>query len=323
LQAIAVEELIRQEKFEEVVQFFADHLIVGEDRDKVLMLSADHDVIREAAYYYAAWLQVAEGRQGLAVEYVSRIPAAIMRDVGLCSYTNFREDSFMLYGQIKAQSGKPVVLIAAMPKSASSYVSSITSALAGMPIVRTTFGQFPKLVAIPRWLQTLRQFGGVTHEHLMPTTWTLECIVSAGITDIFVQHRDPRAAAWSAYMQHPEHPEIERFIRSLKHFNEWLDGWLGIRDAKPPFRLHFISYDDVRNKPEQVFNLIFEVSGHKVNQEALRASLVKASNEKHNYNFRSGNPKEWREMLPPDHVAMSNTLLTPRVEIFIGENYAA
>lgn len=225
LQAYSMDELIRQERFGEVIQYFADNFVAESDRDDVFLPSPDHEAVREAAYYYAAWLQVAGRRHDLAVEYISQIPAAITKDIGLCGYSGFREDTSKLYDQLKTLSGKPAVFIAAMPRSASSFVSSIVSTLTDMPIVRTTFGQFPKLVVIPRWVNTLRQYGGVTHDHLLPTPWTLECIVSAGIADIFVQYRDPRAAAWSACMQHPELPMIERFLSHLKWFNEWLAGW--------------------------------------------------------------------------------------------------
>lgn len=320
-QAFILEELIWQEKYNEVIRYFSEKLVVESDRDEIFLQGADPEIFREAAYYYAAWLEIAEDRHDLVVEYISQIPLTISGDIGLCSYPEFRKNTSMLYEQLSMQHNKPAVLIAAMPKSASSYLSSIVSTLIDMPIVRVTFGQFPKLVVIPDWLKILRQFGGVTHDHLLPTSWTLECIMAAGISDVFVQYRDPRAAAWSAYMQHPEQPEIERFFFALKWFNEWLDGWIKIRDAEPPFRLHFINYDEVRNNPEQVLGLILQVTGYNVAEEMLSVIIDKAAKEKYNYNFRSGNPNEWREMLPYKQVAILDTrsMLTPRVRKFIGD----
>ncbi len=320
-QAAALDELIRQERFGEVIQYFADDFVVESDRDDVYLPSSDYKIVREAAYYYAAWLQVVGRRDDLAVEYISQIPAAISKDVGLCGYSFFREDTSMLYDQLKTLNGKPVFIVA-MPKSASSFISSIMSSLTNMPIVRTTFGQFPKLVVVPRWINNLREFGGVTHDHVLPTRWTLECIVSAGITDIFVQYRDPRAAAWSACMQNPELPMTERFLSHLKWFNEWLVGWLEIRDLGMSFRLHFLGYDEIRNKPKQVFRSILDATDYTIKPGVLDATLDRAFSEMHRYNFRSGNPDEWKHMVPPDTIALSNALLDPRVKMFLGESHS-
>lgn len=310
-QAATMKLLIQQKKFAEALRYFADELVAEPDCGDAILFDSN-DLIEEAAYYYAAWLQVAEGQYDLVSEYLSHVPAETMGDVGLLSYQAFRDGSSQIYDQIGKLDRKGGILIASMPKSASSYVSSLVSSLTDMPVVRASFGQFPSLVAVPSWLDTLRQFGGVTHDHLLPTSWTEKAIVAAGITDVFIQYRDPRAAAWSAYMQYPEH-SIERFTSHLDWFNEWLHGWLRIWDATPPFRMHFISYDEVRSHPRQVFLSILEICGHEVDCQILDATLVRAADEKHLYNFRSGDPEEWQKMLEPRFIALADTRLSPRV----------
>lgn len=318
MHAAVMQKFVQQKKFNLAIKYFAARLGTELDRDKIFTMRARHKTVRHAAYYYAAWLQIAENCNALALNYLTQIPAATSADVGLCDYSTFSASTSMLYTKLKRQIEKPVVLIAAMPKSASSYVSSIVSTMMDIPVVRVSFGQFPKLAAVPRWLKTMGKFGGVTHDHLLPEPWTQECIISAGIADIFVQYRDPRAAAWSACMQHPELPQIERFTSHLKWFNGWLHDWLKIQDAKPSFKIHFISYDEVRNEPAHVFRKIFEISGYETNPDMLDATLAKASKEMHLYNFRSGDPDEWQRMLPPEHVVMSKELLSPRVKCFLG-----
>lgn len=308
-----IAELIDAQDYDGAIHEFCARFLPGSDRERVLADICEAAPADAAARYYAAWALAGVERFDRVVQHLERLGTPIMPDMSLLVYSDFLEQTQGLAEQLDQRHDTPSVLIAAMPKSASSYLSSMVSSLADLPIARATFGQYPKLTVIPRWVSSIARGGCTTHDHIPPTEASVARLAEAGIRDLFVQYRDPRAAAWSAAMQQPERARVELFDLHVRWFNDWLDRWLRIREEGAPFNVHLIDYDDVRSRPATVLRRMFAISGINIPDRAIREKVSEAAAALHLYNFRQGDPTEWRRLLPAGTVAQSTALLTPRV----------
>ena len=63
---------------------------------------------------------------------------------------------------------RPAMVIASLPKSASSYITAVTGTLLQVPVCRTAAGHFPHFRVIAPWANQAALGGTVTHEHFIP-----------------------------------------------------------------------------------------------------------------------------------------------------------
>lgn len=296
-----------------VVHEFVERAIIEEDRCAVL--EDGLGLGEPAACYYAG---IAGTLGGCAVDAevaFERVPVSIYGDTLHLSYSAFIGEMRALEEAIARQQtlGKPGFLISALPGSASSYVSAIVSGVAQVPIVRINPGVAASTVAVGAWLRTLAQGGCVTHDHVAATPHTLERIADAGISDIFIQYRDPREAMWSGIARDGGRGGFEMLRRGVIWANRWLDGWLEAAEGAKPFRIHFIDHRTVKTMPEKVFTAIFDAVGYAHDGEELRKRLKRADEKRSDHNFRSADSSEWRKNLTSDEEDVLFRILTPRV----------
>lgn len=91
----------------------------------------------------------------------------------------------------------PSLLIASMPRSASASLVSTLSETLGMPVLRVSAGRFPRWMIVKEWLNNLTAGGAVLHDHFGANEMNLRILGECGVREVFVQIRDPRAAAAS------------------------------------------------------------------------------------------------------------------------------
>ena len=155
--------------------------------------------------------------------------------------------------------GIPPILISAMPRSGSLSLSTTLAETLDIPIMSISKGRFPDYWIAPCWLAHLGRGGAVTHDHFSASSFNLTAIGAAGFQDVFVQVRDPRAAA-ASLVDHQESsfdlprdgPARMPFAQSLVeqciagHY-PWLEQWISVAEARGDApRVHWILFDEVR-----------------------------------------------------------------------------
>ncbi len=286
----------------------------------------DTDLTISAACYYTAYMhflvdrfQVSEERYGRALALCQEIDLPIARDVGFLPYAAFAAEAHALDREIAAgpNAAAPSILIAAMPKSASSFLSSLVSTATQMPIAQISLGVAFRSAVAPRWLDRFARGGCAIHGHLLASDWNLALLERSGVKDVFVQYRDPREAAWSALKSRPQSLDAEAFFdMHLAFLPRWLAGWLDLRDKGCSFRLHFIDYADIASDPRAVLENILETAGHSHAPAALEKVVEAATGNLHRYNFRRGDRDEWRRMMTPEMVEKADAYIPPSVREF-------
>lgn len=202
--------------------------------------------------------------------------------------------------------GKPGILITALPKSASAFLSNLLADALDMPLLRTSIGSFPKRTVVPGWMRQVAQGGCVTHDHFDGSRANLTPIVQSGFRVMFVQVRDPRAALWSySHFERtvmntlPVHDFEELIDLFYVPANAWIASWLEAAQSlvgNP--RIVILHYGDVAKDPVGLCAAVLEAYGAGRFAPDVKAFLdAKGEATKPSQNFRSGNDEQWREQL--------------------------
>lgn len=275
----------------------------------------------QAALYYSILIQTMVGKRGQAFEEARSLRIHPIPDVDFLPYDVLRWQAEDLRRQIAASTDRagwrPAALINSMPRSASSYVSSIMSTMLDVPIGRVTLGNHPQRILVEPWLKIFLNGNCVTHDHLVPSTDVLSALERTGVTDLFFQFRDPRETAWSGMQQLGPAAAKPDYLAQLKQEIEYMVGWLGIIDSSPPFRVHLVDYRQVRDDPVAAFSAMLEAIGQRILMEDLKACLAQAHANLSQYNFRRGDSNEWRRELPLDVVDAADRMVPDYVRQFM------
>jgi hypothetical protein len=157
-----------------------------------------------------------------------------------------------------AARGMPSFFIASMPRAASASLTQTIAGTLGLPVMRLSIGHYPEAALILPWLQRFMSGGGVAHDHFCATLFNLGVIRDAGIKDVFVLIRDPRASTASLVHHKAKGnfwdlnaSEQEAWLASF--FNSaaipWLKTWVEA-EQKALLNVHWIRYADVTG-PDQ------------------------------------------------------------------------
>jgi len=205
--------------------------------------------------------------------------------------------------------GKPAILFTALPKSASAFLSNSIAELLDVPVFRASVGGVRNGWVVSRWAAQINRGGATTHEHYRALTTNVDALVQAGVRRIFVQIRDPRAAWWSFFHHATSRSDVAWRVPPPEVWYadaiNWLTSWIDARSRPDgPFRVVFVSYDDMRLRPEDTIGRIFEEVGYCVpNTEIARYFDARRQSGRRPENFRVGEPDDWRRGLAPDLAA--------------------
>ncbi len=205
--------------------------------------------------------------------------------------------------------GKPAILLTALPKSASAFVSNTIAQILEVPVFRTSIGGMGNGSVVARWAAQINRGGATTHEHYPALTRNIEALAQAGVRKVFVQIRDPRAA-WRSFFHHvSRRPDIAAESPGpQKWYSEattWLQSWVDASRAPGrALEVVFVRYDDVRLRVQDTIARIFDEAGYGVPAAEITGCLdAKQQSGRRPENFRVGEPDDWRRGLEPDLAA--------------------
>ncbi|MDX2074218.1 MAG: hypothetical protein SFX19_07650 [Alphaproteobacteria bacterium] len=289
--------LMGKQHYQEAVSFFrnAVPLLVPPDCSK--------DYYQLVAKYQLALGLCALGEQAEA--------AHLMNETGTMSCGE-RENPFFSEHQyfalyLRSQqeaamaAGKPSVILTALPRSASGFLSYAIAEILGVPVLRASMGSFPHHAVVRNWAQNIAQGGAVTHEHFDGSEQNINQLLQAGVKKIYVQIRDPRAAAWSylhhtasSYRQRGETVTLEDIMHTeyYPHAIAWIESWL---DAQKKFKdeiaIEFLPYDEVVGDTRSVLLRLLTGQYQPEIDQYMKKTVAADFKPMH---FRKGQQEEWR-----------------------------
>lgn len=261
--------------------------------------------------YYAL---VAKYQLALALSFLGQYEQAAqyMNETGTMSAGD-REDCFFSEHQYFAlylrqwqeaaiSQGKPGIIITALPRSASAFLTYAIAEILDVPVLRASMGSFPHHVVVRNWAHNLSQGGCVTHEHFSGGSENIAQLAAAGVKKVYVQIRDPRATAWSylhhtapSYKQRNETVTIEDIVHTeyYPHAIRWIESWLDAQEKfKDTIDIEFLSYNEVVGDIEKILRRMLTARYYLEIRNYMRKT---SSPDFKPIHFRTGQKEEWRE----------------------------
>jgi Sulfotransferase domain len=207
--------------------------------------------------------------------------------------------------------GCPSILITALEKSASTFISGSLSRIMQVPVVCVALASLQEATGgfvIGSWAKQANLGGVVTHEHYSAFFENVDVLCGAGVKTLFVQFRDPRAALWSYINQRIDQSDILPTLADPHSFMQtrytnmiaWIKSWMDARQRRD-VEVHFVFYDDVRTRPSQVLSEILNKVGFSIGEDAVGLHLDAAIKQgRRPDNFRLGDPEDWRRHITPE-----------------------
>ena len=267
------------------------------------------------AIFYAAQLAVARGdAEGTRrhFETLGLAPGPDHDEYAWEPYRSWRR-TFLAEQRDAISAARPAMVIASLPKSASSYVTAVTCKLLQMPVCRTAAGHFPQFRVIDAWARQAALGGAVTHEHLAPVAGNLDALRAAGIRRIAVHVRDPRQALISflytdiARAALPPRPPLGRALpwSTEEYYRaevEWLAQWAEA-EARPPAGLdvQMRSFEQLVGGYAGYFHDLWSLFGVDLPAATIARALeeMQEPGTRPVRNFRKGATDEWRAVVSP------------------------
>ena len=199
----------------------------------------------------------------------------------------------------------PAVLLTAIPKSASEFLCSTLSEVIQAPIVRVTIGDPFLGTVCARWVADAARGCCVLHDHFAASQANLAALRAAGVGQLHVLVRDPRAVFWSLDKMQAEYDGSRPTDRQdgrwicgrVKLLADWIDTWVQAEAAGFPVR--FIRFKDLTARPADVMGRILDASGASRYRQRLEDVLrERASRPQVSSNFRTGDDNAWRAGIP-------------------------
>lgn len=300
-----ISELAKKGRYREAVNHFFNHVPVFAPG------MFDELYFREELTYLRALLYTAIGDRASALAQIKALNVDSAGDASNLFFLEHLNNSKMIKEhQARAiASQKPGILITALPKSASAFLSRAIADILDAPLVRASMGEFPEMAIVPRWVGQVARGGCVTHDHFDASPSNLTAIAASGIQHIFVQLRDPRAALWS-YVHHDRRmsskPAASRSLEELidlfyRPAIAWIASWLAATSfLGGKVQVYFTDYQAVTETTQAVIEAIFQLSHAEHLVPEVSVFLSRRSNQYvPSVNFRSGRAEEWREHIPP------------------------
>ena len=205
------------------------------------------------------------------------------------------------------EAGKPGFLITALPRSASAFLSYAIADILDVPVLRASMGSFPHHTVVKNWAYNIGQGGCVTHDHFCGMEINIRQLIEAGIKKVYVQVRDPRAAAWSylhhtapSYRQQKQEVIIDDIIHReyYPHAIRWIESWIKAQEKySDDIAVEFLLYDEVVCYTEKILLRLLTPQHYPEISEYLKKTSAPDFKPIH---FRKGQKGEWREFIPKE-----------------------
>jgi len=266
-------------------------------------------VAREAAYLMATLHTMIDGSK--VAKFLSTADFPLSGDFNGQPYDHYLLTAAQIHRQRRRVHGVPSILFAALPKSASEFLSYTLSEVLGTPVVRVTIGDPIRGTVYAEWLVNAAQGGCVLHDHFAATAMNLAALRAARVERLAVLVRDPRAAFWSGAVMKAEHDRAPpptqdeaTICTGVKLFADWIASW--VQAHKAGFAVEFIRFRELTADPETVMGNLLDASGASAFRPRLQEVLrERAARPKISSNFRKGDDDAWRTHISPDlHAAI-------------------
>jgi hypothetical protein len=203
----------------------------------LVRLERDESYCDEALNYHLGLLYAHLGDPDTAAYYLER-SCAHPGTGGNQLFSDHQYESLALrrHQEQAKERSIPSILIASMPRSASASLIQTIAETLDIPVMRASCGRFPDFSLVPQWFDSASSGGAILHDHFGASPPNIEVLRSAGVCNLFVRIRDPRAAACSsvnldrrAYGDaDPAGFEARVISRYHTAFIPWLEGWIGV-----------------------------------------------------------------------------------------------
>ena len=258
----------------------------------------DPDFIKRAALYYLALLSYELGGSELSRD-IGKIHGPVRPDYPPLEFGWHQHKLIgLLSHRENAKNAQvPSILIFALQKSASAFLSDLLSQILGSAVVNVDIGD--QLINE----DLLRSFAGggcVTHNHILPRTQNFELLDKVWDGPVFIQIRHPCEAIWSMYHHVKERIGETEFVTIAAtiypEFVDFIDGWLQASDDDRR-NITFIRYEEISADAGAVVRKIFDRVGidRRIYENWLASNAVPKS-----ANFRKGDPTDWQRNMPHD-----------------------
>ena len=214
------------------------------------------------------------------------------------------------------QQDLPVILINALPKSASESIWNKLANGLGMAQCHMTVGLFPDCYVIPDRARRVGGGGIASKEHVAPTEFNVRALAAAGIDRLVVHFRDPRQAllSWAHFVREDVSqrllaplwrktvPPAERLAQSMEQQLDWhidhylphqidfIERWVAMADqGDGPVRIKPMTFESFLADADAYFSemlAFFEIDPGKYAADA-EAEVV---------HLRRGAVDEWRDV---------------------------
>jgi len=181
-----------------------------------------------------------------------------------------------------------------------------------------SLGDGLRSVVVERWARQIARGGAVTHEHYPASDASLDALSRSGIDTLWVQVRDPRDAAYSAWQMRRhwfstpdrqsaetdlnDRTAIRKFTELCLELSEWVDGWISAAenpDHRP--RIEFVEYHKVtRDLPCTLKRMLGAHYDDQFDAKVRDHIDRLAGGEVTPRNFRKGEGGEWRNFISPE-----------------------
>lgn len=268
------------------------------------------------ASYYLASLLAYQDRLDEAAPFLATIATASPADgadflpYDLTQATRSTEN----WQALALERNAPGAVIVSLWKSASAHLTSMISKVYDVPVTRVSVGEGIHSLVVPDWLRQVRRGGAVTHEHFYGCL-NLSQLAASGLTEVFVQVRDPRDVAYSvARMTEDWHAKgVEpatldfsddeatrgrQFVHDTKIAADWIADWMLVPKRSKDLGLivTFLHYEDVVSDLPRTFERIFRDRFDEPSRARLAELISPAAGQVRGKNFRSGIGGEWRSV---------------------------
>ena len=279
------------------------------------------------AHHLLALIHQVTGNYEQACAYLTQSGFGPSPDVDLVHYEHFTQwqGEFERQQATAVKLRRPAMVIASLPRSASAYVSSFTSALLSMAACRTSIGAFPDFRVVPEWARRVASGGAVTHEHIGATPENLGALLGAGVQRIAVQVRDPRQQTIS-WLHHrlkeipevrPREPSPAEFAfvgmdfpdqvqwlieTHFEHVIQWVADWVEIADDPASgMDIHLCSFEAFAADKATFFRDLWGFFGVHAKAQSLANAVDSVADNRDRWtNFRQGTADEWRRVTTAD-----------------------
>jgi hypothetical protein len=275
-----------------------------------------------AVYYMACFCAVRQDFENAAY-YADRIEFDAPPDgTDFLPYDLRQATRLVAYRQQDAiERGARSVIITSLTKSASAFLSNALAAIVDVPILRLSVGEGLESFPVPKWVRQVARGGTVTHEHIEAMPSHLAALRAGGLTDVWVQIREPRDAAHSLFMMTSNGPTKynpqEFFIKCSAKLSQWLDRWIVASESgSHGLNIRFVTFEEVtRNFQNTARSMLDgwitpEISGR------LRR-FAEDHQPSQGPNFRKGRGGEWRDAYDASVSREAWTLIPDRVKALL------